>query len=101
MKSIFLETFGESPILRVFDFLILNEEFDYSMIDIAKNSKIGYSTLKLFWKKLEKEKIVIMTRKIGKARMFKLNNENEIVKKIKEIYWIITKNKVRSNLIYN
>ncbi|MEM3373589.1 MAG: hypothetical protein QXE31_00035 [Candidatus Woesearchaeota archaeon] len=57
------------------------------MVDIVKYSGIGYSTLKLFWKKLEKEKIVIMTRKVGKARMFKLNYNNPIIVKLRELYW--------------
>ena len=52
-KSVFLEIFGDSPILRVLDFLVVNEEFDYSMTDIAKLSGVGYSTLKLFWQKFE------------------------------------------------
>ena len=30
-KTIFLEIFGDSPTLRVLDFLIVNEDFDYSM----------------------------------------------------------------------
>jgi len=44
-KTIFLEIFGDSPILRVLDFLVVNEDFDYSMTDIAVLSGIGYSTL--------------------------------------------------------
>ena len=52
-KTAFLNIFGDTPILRVLDFLIVNEDFDYSMTDIANLSGIGYSTLKLFWKKLE------------------------------------------------
>ena len=51
-KTVFLEIFGDSPMLKVLDFLIVNEDFDYSMTDIAANSGVGYSTLKLFWKKL-------------------------------------------------
>lgn len=39
---------GDTPILRVLDFFMIYEEFDYSMTDIAKHAGIGYSTLKLF-----------------------------------------------------
>jgi len=93
-KTIFLEIFGDSPILRVLDFLIVNEEFDYSMTDIATLSGIGYSTLKLFWKKLEKEGIVARTRTVGKAKMYKLNMANPVVKKFRNFYWETTKHQV-------
>ena len=96
--TVFLQIFGNSPILRVLDFLIVNEEFDYSMTDIADNSGVGYSTLKLFWKKLEDEKIVKMTRIVGKAKMYRLNNYNSIVKKFKSLYWETTKRQVHTDL---
>ena len=86
-KTVFLETFGDSPILRVLDFLIVNEDFDYSMTDIAKLSGVGYSTLKLFWNKLEKKHIVKKIRVVGKAKMFKLDMTNQIVKNFRDFYW--------------
>lgn len=97
-KSAFLEIFGESPILRVLDFLVINEDFDYSMTDIAELSGVGYSTLKLFWNKLEQEKIVTKTRTVGKAKMYKLDFSNPIVKKFRELYWETTKKVVHQNL---
>ena len=89
-KSLFLKVFGDSPKLRVLDFLVVSDEFDYSMKEIAEKSGVGYSTLRLFWKELVKDKIVIHTRDIGKARLFKLNTENPIVKKFDKMYWEIT-----------
>jgi transposase len=97
-KTAFLEIFGDTPILRVLDFLIVNEDFDYSMTDIAKLSGVGYSTLKLFWNKLEKENIIINIRVVGKAKMYKLNFKNSIVKKFREFYWETTKNKVHNKI---
>ena len=93
-KTIFLETFGDSPILRVLDFLVVNEEFDYSMTDIAKLSEVGYSTLKLFWQKLEEENIITNTRIIGKAKMYKININNPVMKKFKDFYWETTKHHI-------
>ncbi len=90
-KTIFLQIFGDNPVLRVMDFLILNEHFDHSMTDIASESGIGYSTLKLFWQNLEKNKIVKNTRTVGKAKMYKLNFDNPIIKKFREFYWETTK----------
>ena len=97
-KTAFLEVFGENPVLKVLDFLAVNEDFDYSMTDIANLSGIGYSTLKLFWSKLDKESIVKKTRIVGKAKMYRLNFENPVVKKFKDFYWEVTKQKVHEKV---
>jgi hypothetical protein len=57
-RSAFLKVFGDSPVLRVVDFLIVNDGFDYSMTDIAQYSGVGYTTLKASGKKrsLESDK---------------------------------------------
>lgn len=93
--STFLRMFGDTPLLRVMDFLVIHEEFDYSMTDIAKEAGIGYSTLKLFWPTLESSKIVAMTREVGKAKLYRLNNKNPVVARFKELYWEATKAKAR------
>lgn len=97
-KTAFLQIFGDSPILRVLDFLVVNEDFDYSMTDIANLSEIGYSTLKLFWPKLEKENIVVNTRTVGKAKMYKLNLANPIIKRFRDFYWETTKQKLHEKI---
>ncbi len=97
-KTIFLETFGDSPILKVLDFLVVNEDFDYSMTDISAYSGIGYSTLKLFWNKLEKNNIIKQTRIVGKAKMYKLNFANPIIQKFRDFYWETTKQKIHEEV---
>ena len=96
-KTIFLKIFGDSPVLRVLDFLIVNEDFDYSMTDIAKLSGVGYATLKLFWSTLEKNGVVANTRNVGKARMFRLNFANPVVKRFREFYWETTKRQLKAS----
>ena len=98
IKTAFLQIFGDSPMLRVMDFLIVNEDFDYSMTDIASQSGVGYSTLKLFWKNLEESKIVKQTRAVGKAKMYRLNSENPVIKKFRDFYWETTKQSVHENI---
>ena len=88
-KSLFLKAYGNNPKLNVLDFLVTFQEFDYSMKDIAKNAKIGYNTLKLFWKDLAVRKIVAQTRVVGKAKMYKLNKENPEVKEFIKLYWLV------------
>ncbi len=84
-KSLFVEFFGDYPIIRVFDFLIENNIFDYSKKDICRAANVSWNTLETFWKKLEKKGVVVFTRKVGKARMYKLNAKNSLVKQLIEL----------------
>ena len=52
-KTIFTELFGNNPMMKVIDFLITFQLFDYPLTEIAKNSGVSYSTLQTFWDKLE------------------------------------------------
>ena len=97
-KSVYLELFGDYPINRVLSFLIVNEDFDYSMAEIAKYSGVGYSTLKLFWPYLVESRVVIQTRGVGNAKMCKLNLQNPVVKKFRDFYWAVTKQHVHAEL---
>ncbi|MEK6963859.1 MAG: hypothetical protein AABX70_05500 [Nanoarchaeota archaeon] len=93
-KTVFLEVFGDTPILRVLDFFVVNEDFDYSMKDIARHSEIGYATLKLIWPRLVDHEIVKQTRKVGKAKMYQLNHASKTVKMFRQLYWEVTKKEV-------
>jgi len=68
--------------MRVLDFLIENSIFDYSRKDICKETGVSWNTMKGFWGVLEKKQVVVFTRKVGRAKMFKLNEKNPIVKKL-------------------
>ncbi len=81
-KTVFVQFFGEYPIIKVLDFFIQNRIFDYSKSEIAEGADIGWSTLHMFWDKLEESGIVLPTRRIGKAKLFRLNTENPGVKNL-------------------
>ena len=84
--TIFREALGDSPIIRVLDFLIEGRGLDYSLSDIAENSNIGWTTIHRIWDKLVELKIVIPTREIGRAKLFKLNEGNPAVKELISLY---------------
>jgi DNA-binding transcriptional regulator YhcF (GntR family) len=98
-KPIFLRIFGDTPKLRVMDYLIVNDDYDHSMKDIARNARVGYTTLKQFWKQLLKEEIIFFTRQVGKAKMYKLNKKNPIVKEFVKLHWTTVKAYVRKHII--
>jgi len=81
-ETIFLEVFGNNPIIKVLDFLISFQLFDYPLTEIAKNSEVSYSTLQTFWEKLERNNIVVKTRRVGKSDLYKLNTDNPAVQQL-------------------
>ncbi|MFH1452061.1 MAG: hypothetical protein ABIF88_02715 [archaeon] len=90
-KSIFVEYFGGSPYIKILDFLIQGQDFDYGMTEIARGAEVGWSAFTSVWPKLIEKEIVISTRMIGNAKMFKLNRKNPFVQKLIEIDDKLTK----------
>jgi DNA-binding transcriptional ArsR family regulator len=80
MKSILLETIGDTTENRIIDFLIEGRGLDYTKKDIADNCGISRPTLYKILPKLTKQGIVKPTRIIGRVQLYSLNTENEKVK---------------------
>ena len=60
-------------------------------MEIAKNPGVSYSTLQTFWDKLERNKIVVKTRRIGKSDLYKFNTKNLAVKQLIKLDWNLIK----------
>lgn len=84
-KSLFIEFMGDSPTIRILDYLLTERELDFSITDMAKNARIGRATLYRIFDDLIKNKIIIPTRTIGKAKLYKLNKDSLKIKKLIEI----------------
>lgn len=84
-NSVFIETFGESPLIKVLDFFITFPSFDYSKTQVANEVDISRVTIDKIWRRLIKNKIIIKTRSIGKAQLYRLNTENPRVKILMKI----------------
>jgi hypothetical protein len=98
-ESIFVEVFGTNPIMKVLDFLITFQLYDYPLTEIAKNSGVSYSTLQAFWSNLERNNIVVKTRRVGKSDLYKLNITNPAVKQLIKLDWNLVKGSEKE--IYN
>lgn len=94
-KSLLLEFLGYSPTIKVLDFLLTFDEFDYPKKIIAINSKVAWNTINLFWNNLVEKKIVVKTRKVGKEDMYCLNKKNPIVLKLMELDKLLIKRELR------
>src|SRR3989338_4727390 len=84
-NSIFVETFGESPSVKVLDFFLTFDSFDYSKSQVSKETGVSRITLDKMWKDLVDQKIIVKTRSIGRADMYKLNKENPRVRVLQEL----------------
>ena len=93
-KSLFLMQFGDTPQLRVLDFLIDNHFFDFPITEIARESNVSYNSLKKFFNNLVKTEVIYKTRKIGKSDYYKLNTNNSFVKNVMKLDWILTNRSV-------
>lgn len=85
-ETIFTRAIGNTPKIKVLEFLIEGRELDYSISDIAEGAGIGRTTLFRIWKDLIGTKIIKHTRDIGNAKLYKLNTENPFVKRIVDLF---------------
>ena len=85
-RPIFIRMLGDTPKVRIFNYLIKYRGLDYSMSDIARNSGVGWATLSRLWPGFVELKVVILTREIGKAKLYKLNEDNPAVKELIDLY---------------
>ncbi|MBL7160543.1 MAG: hypothetical protein ISS93_01690 [Candidatus Aenigmarchaeota archaeon] len=77
IKSNFTKVFGDTPINRLWEFLVDSRgAFDYSMTDICEVADISWNTLKEIFPPLVKEGIVKETRKVSRATMYILNESH-------------------------
>ncbi len=97
-KSFFLMQFGDTPQLRVLDFLISFNFFDYPLTEVARNSNVSYNSLKAFFDDFITSGIVTKTRKVGKSDYYKLNTDNFFVKNLMKLDWELTKSNVLPEL---
>ncbi len=89
METVFLEFMGNNPVMKMFDYLLTIRDLDFSKTDAIVNSKIGRSTFYRLWDKFLDLNIVVPSRKIGKIQLYKLNVDDERVKKLIELYEVL------------
>ena len=93
-KSFFLMQFGDTPQLRVLDFLIGNHFFDFPITEIARESNVSYNSIVGFFDNFIDSGIVVKTRKVGKSDYYKLNLKNSFVMNLVRLDWSLTKRNV-------
>lgn len=85
-KTLFRELFGDTPKIRVLEYLLEGRELDHAIGDIAEGAGITRVTLFRMWDELEEADLLEHTRKIGNAKLYKLNMKNPYVKLLAELF---------------
>lgn len=85
-KNAYLNIVGDTPINRLLDFFMTGREFDYTLTDLANKAGVSWSTIHRVFPQLEKNKIVVLVREVGRAKLYKLNLANPVVKKFISLY---------------
>ena len=94
-ETLLLRYLGASPILRIVDFFLDNPLSDYSKNEIAKNLAMSRVTFFKYWKELERTGALIISRKIGRATLYKLDRENEVVRELIKLDMAIARRSMR------
>ena len=88
-KSLLIKFLGENPIFKIIDFLIESKGIDVTKKGIIEGAGISRAALFKYWKQLEEQEIVLITRQFGKTKLYTLNSKNPIVKKLLELESIL------------
>jgi AraC-like DNA-binding protein len=83
-QSILLKTFGDSPKLRIIDFFLDNPLFDFTKKEVIEALGMSKQTFYKYFTDIETYGIVTVSRRIGKAKFYKVNLENPMVKMLNE-----------------
>ena len=84
-ESLFLDYVGDSPRMRVLQHLIEGKNFDFTLTDML-NAGVSWGTLNTLIPKMLKLGIIKKTRKIGRATLYKINQDNIVANGLIELY---------------
>ena len=73
------EIFGDSPRVKLLDFLLDNVDLDYTISQLHQFTGISRPTLYLLTEGMEGEGMLLMTRQVGGSRFFRINVEHSKV----------------------
>lgn len=84
--TLFRDFVGDHPGTRLLEFLIEGRFFDYNLTEISEKAEVSWRTLNRIWPSFVKNRMVIVTRTIGRIKLYKLNMENPSVVKLVELF---------------
>ena len=98
-ESILIKTLGDSPKLRIIDFFLDNPLFDFTKKEVIEALGMSKQTFYKYFQDLEMYGIVKVSRKIGRAKLYKLNLEHPLVEMLREYEKRISLNMAEKEVI--
>ena len=82
-ESAILTLFGSSPKTRILDLFLDNPLFEFTRNEIIEALGMAKSTLYGTLPGLEEARVIVETRQIGKASLYRLNSESLVVQDLR------------------
>ena len=79
-----LESVFRNTTARVLDFLVLNQEFDYSASEISKITQIPLRSLQRVLLNLVEKELIMETGKIGNTKMYIINSKSQFAELLRQ-----------------
>lgn len=89
-ESVFVGTFGRSPIVRVLDFIISNDMFDYPKTEVSERTGVSRDTLNKLWPNLVGNGILKKTRSVSNVDMYSIDKDNPIAQKLIDLDFTVS-----------
>ena len=83
-ESIIIKTLGNSPKLRIVDFFLDNPLFDFTKKEVIEALGMSKQTFYKYFPDIEEYGIVKVSRRIGRAKLYKMNLEHPLVTMLRE-----------------
>ncbi len=84
-ETLLVRMFGDSPKLRILDLFMDNPYFDFSKSEVIRELGMSKQTFYKYFEDLVELGVVKVSRKIGRATLYRINKEHPLVKKLDEI----------------
>ncbi len=94
----FIGVLGSNPTSRILDFLVENDRESWAMTEISEQSRVSYPSVKLIIPKLLEMEIIKIEKEVGRIKFYRVNLDNPITKKLKELRNTINKAEIEKYL---
>lgn len=84
---------------RLLDFFVTNKEFDYSETDAAESSGVSLRTVSRELPKFESAGIIKFTRNVGRAKMYKFDQNSEIAKYLEQFVFAAATRRIEASMM--
>jgi DNA-binding transcriptional ArsR family regulator len=83
-ESIIIKTLGDSPKLRIVDFFLDNPLLDFTKKEVIEALGMSKQTFYKYFPELEEYGIVDVSRRIGKAKLYRINQNHPLASMLRD-----------------